>query len=174
MWTYSQVFVFCFFVVTIQPDPFPVLTPPRVPTAVTSPSQNTGITIHPLTQSINAIFSLLLWIACIHTKWAGDNNIVLSSHVVLDILLCPSCTLWISVGVTPSVSSRQTQPVVVTQPQPVPVSLTYLSDNPGVVRCPHCHHVVTTKVTYLPGRAAWCMCTLLAVMGWDTDTHMSI
>ncbi|XP_041790350.1 lipopolysaccharide-induced tumor necrosis factor-alpha factor homolog [Chelmon rostratus] len=105
--------------VTIQPDPFPVLTPPRVQTAVTSPSHNTGLIIHPPTQ----------------------------------------------IGVTASVSSRQTQPVVVTQPQPVPISPPYLRDVPGVVCCPHCHHVVTTKVTYLPGRAAWCMCVLLTVMG---------
>ncbi|XP_070842854.1 lipopolysaccharide-induced tumor necrosis factor-alpha factor homolog [Chaetodon trifascialis] len=105
--------------VTIQPDPFPVLTPPVAPPAVTSPSQNTGIIIHPISQ----------------------------------------------IGVTPSVNGRQTQPVVLTQPQPVPISLTYLGDVPGVVCCPHCHHVVTTKVMYLPGRAAWCMCVLLTMMG---------
>ncbi|XP_044047542.1 lipopolysaccharide-induced tumor necrosis factor-alpha factor homolog isoform X1 [Siniperca chuatsi] len=106
--------------VTIQPDHFPVLTPPRVPTAVTSPSENTGVIFHPVTQ----------------------------------------------IGVTPSVSSRQTQTVVVvTQPQPVPISVTCLGDIPGVVCCPHCHHVVTTKVTYLPGGAAWCMCVLLTMLG---------
>lgn len=104
--------------VTVQPDPFPVLTPPRVPTAVTSPPQTVRAVVHPVTQ----------------------------------------------IGVT-SVGNRQTQPVVVTQPQPVTISVPYLRDSPGLVRCPHCHHVVTTKVTYLPGRAAWCMCILLTAMG---------
>uniref|UniRef100_UPI0037E71953 lipopolysaccharide-induced tumor necrosis factor-alpha factor homolog n=1 Tax=Semicossyphus pulcher TaxID=241346 RepID=UPI0037E71953 len=104
--------------ITVQPDPFPVLTPPRLPTAASTPSRNTGVTIHPITQ----------------------------------------------IGVTSPVSGRQTQPVV-TQPQPVPVALTYLGDVPAVVRCQHCHRVVTTKVTYLPGRAAWCMCLLLTLMG---------
>ncbi|XP_035516710.1 lipopolysaccharide-induced tumor necrosis factor-alpha factor homolog [Morone saxatilis] len=103
--------------ITNQPDPFPVLTPPRVPPA--GHSQSTGLIIHPPIQ----------------------------------------------VGVTPSVSSRQTQPVVVTQPQPVPITVTCLREAPGLVHCPHCHHVVTTKVTYHPGRAAWCMCCLLTVMG---------
>lgn len=84
----------------------------------------------------------------------------------------PSCFLWISVGVTPPVSRTQTQPVVVTQPAPVPISVTYLADSPGLVRCPNCHHTVTSEVTYLPGRAAWCMCVLLSLMGWDTNTHM--
>lgn len=36
--------------VTVQPDPFPVLTPPRVPTAGSSPSRNTGVIVHPTTQ----------------------------------------------------------------------------------------------------------------------------
>lgn len=103
----------------VTTDPFPLLTPPRVPTAVTTPPQNTGIIIHPITQ----------------------------------------------IGVTPPASSRQTQPAVVTQPQPVPISLSYLRDAPGVVSCPYCHRVVTTKVTYLPGRTAWCTCVLLALMG---------
>ncbi|XP_045903154.1 lipopolysaccharide-induced tumor necrosis factor-alpha factor homolog [Micropterus dolomieu] len=102
--------------VTIQPDPFPVLTPPRVPTAVTSPSQNTGIIIHPITQ---------IGVSCIQT------------------------------------------PTVVTQPQPqpVPISVTHLRDIPGLVRCPHCQHVVRTKVTYMPGGAAWCLCILLILVG---------
>ncbi|KAE8300384.1 hypothetical protein D5F01_LYC00522 [Larimichthys crocea] len=102
--------------VTIQQNPFPVLTPP---TDVTSPSQNAGVIIHPPTQ----------------------------------------------IGVTPPVSRTQTQPVVVTQPAPVPISVTYLADSPGLVRCPNCHHTVTSEVTYLPGRAAWCMCVLLSLMG---------
>ncbi|XP_037620538.1 lipopolysaccharide-induced tumor necrosis factor-alpha factor homolog isoform X1 [Sebastes umbrosus] len=70
------------------------------------------------------------------------------------------------IGVTQPAGSRQTQPaVVVTQPQPVPISVTHLGDSPGVVRCPHCQHVVTTKVTYVPGRAAWCTCVLISIMG---------
>ncbi|XP_040891228.1 lipopolysaccharide-induced tumor necrosis factor-alpha factor homolog isoform X2 [Toxotes jaculatrix] len=78
----------------------------------------------------------------------------------------PPPTYGEAVGVTPPVSGRQTQPaVVVTQPLPVPISVTCLRDIPGLVRCPHCHHTVTTKVTYLPGRAAWCMCVLLTLMG---------
>ncbi|XP_054459550.1 lipopolysaccharide-induced tumor necrosis factor-alpha factor homolog [Anoplopoma fimbria] len=70
------------------------------------------------------------------------------------------------IGVTSSVGSRQTHPsVVTTQPQPVPFSVTHLGDAPGLVRCPYCHHVVTTKVTHQPGKAAWCMCVLLTMMG---------
>ncbi|XP_034544811.1 lipopolysaccharide-induced tumor necrosis factor-alpha factor homolog [Notolabrus celidotus] len=104
--------------VTVQPDPFPVLTPPRVQTGVSSLSPNTGAIIHPTTQ----------------------------------------------VGVSSAVSGRQTQPVV-TQPQPVPVAVTFLRDVPAMVRCPYCHRVDTTKVTYLPGSAAWCMCLLITMMG---------
>ncbi|XP_022593935.1 lipopolysaccharide-induced tumor necrosis factor-alpha factor homolog [Seriola dumerili] len=70
------------------------------------------------------------------------------------------------VGVRPALNGRQTQPVVVvTQPTPVPISVTCLRDSPALVRCPHCHHTVTTKVIYLPGRAAWCLCVLLTLMG---------
>ncbi|XP_041642334.1 lipopolysaccharide-induced tumor necrosis factor-alpha factor homolog [Cheilinus undulatus] len=104
--------------VTVQPGPFPVLTPPQIQTQAASPSRNTGVIIHPVTQ----------------------------------------------IGVS-SVSSRQTQPVVTQQPPPVPVALSYLGDVPAVVRCPHCHHIVTTKVTYHPGKAAWCTCLLLSLMG---------
>ncbi|KAM8771863.1 lipopolysaccharide-induced tumor necrosis factor-alpha factor [Acanthopagrus schlegelii] len=104
--------------VTVQPDPFPVLTPPRVPTDVTSPSQNNGM-VHPVTQ----------------------------------------------IGATPSVNVIRTQPVAATQPPPVAVAPMYLTDSPGLVRCPHCNHVVTSDVKYLPGKAAWCMCFLLAAMG---------
>ncbi|XP_063738814.1 lipopolysaccharide-induced tumor necrosis factor-alpha factor homolog [Eleginops maclovinus] len=71
------------------------------------------------------------------------------------------------IGVTQSVGGRPSQPVVVTtQPRPVPILLTHLGDVPGVVSCPHCHHVVTTKVSYLPGRFAWCMCFLLTFLGF--------
>ncbi|XP_069023573.1 lipopolysaccharide-induced tumor necrosis factor-alpha factor homolog [Embiotoca jacksoni] len=106
--------------VTFQPDPFPVLIPPTLPTDVTSPPQNTGSTVHQITQ----------------------------------------------IGVTPSSNGIQTQPAVVrTQPQPVPISVTHLRDAPGLVRCPHCQHLVTSDVTYEPGWAAWFICALLTLMG---------
>uniref|UniRef100_A0A3Q3F751 Lipopolysaccharide-induced tumor necrosis factor-alpha factor homolog n=1 Tax=Kryptolebias marmoratus TaxID=37003 RepID=A0A3Q3F751_KRYMA len=54
---------------------------------------------------------------------------------------------------------------VVSQPQPVPIVVTSLIDSPGLVRCPHCRHLITTKVAYKPGWAAWCTCTMLALMG---------
>ncbi|XP_044203335.1 lipopolysaccharide-induced tumor necrosis factor-alpha factor homolog [Thunnus albacares] len=94
--------------VTVLPDRFPILTPPTVPTAVTSP----GIITHPTTH----------------------------------------------IGVTP--------PVVASQPQSTTsTSLSHLRDVPAEVRCPHCQNNVTTKVTYQPGRAAWCTCILLTSIG---------
>lgn len=99
----------------------------------------------------------------------GENKFHVS--FVHDILLCPSCTLWMPVGA--SDGGRQTQPaVVLTQPQPVPILMTHLGDIPGLVCCPHCHHVVTSKVRYVPGRVAWWMCLLITLMGWDTDVHV--
>ncbi|XP_047190116.1 lipopolysaccharide-induced tumor necrosis factor-alpha factor homolog isoform X2 [Scophthalmus maximus] len=78
----------------------------------------------------------------------------------------PPPTYGEAVGPTQAVNGGRTRPtVVVTQPSAVPVTVTYLRDLPGLVRCPHCHHTVTTKVTYLPGGAAWCMCVMLALMG---------
>ncbi|KAM3623638.1 uncharacterized protein V6R79_013597 [Siganus canaliculatus] len=71
------------------------------------------------------------------------------------------------IGATPTVSSRVSQTVIVSQPQRTrTISVAHLRDVPGVVRCPHCHHVVTTQVTYLPGRAAYCLCILLTAMGF--------
>ncbi|KAM7419558.1 hypothetical protein PAMA_016592 [Pampus argenteus] len=62
-------------------------------------------------------------------------------------------------GVTPPV-------VVVSEPRSSPsISVVYLRDVPAEIRCPHCLHVVTTKVTYLPGSIAWFMCILLTLMG---------
>uniref|UniRef100_A0A8C3A9S4 LITAF domain-containing protein n=1 Tax=Cyclopterus lumpus TaxID=8103 RepID=A0A8C3A9S4_CYCLU len=55
--------------------------------------------------------------------------------------------------------------VVTTQPAPFPISVTHLADVPGLVRCPHCHNIVTSEVTYQSGKAAWCTCMLLAMMG---------
>ncbi|XP_068583482.1 lipopolysaccharide-induced tumor necrosis factor-alpha factor homolog isoform X2 [Cebidichthys violaceus] len=87
-------------------------------------------------------------------------------HVSLHSPPTPPPTYVEAVGGAPSARSRQTQPAVVTtQPPPVPVSVTHLGDVPAVVRCPHCQRVVTTKVTYKPGSAAWCTCVLLAMMG---------
>ncbi|XP_024914137.1 lipopolysaccharide-induced tumor necrosis factor-alpha factor homolog [Cynoglossus semilaevis] len=63
-------------------------------------------------------------------------------------------------------SARGSRPaVIVTQPVPVPIMLSYLTDQPGLVRCQYCHKVVTTQVTYLPGKGAWCMCAILSLMG---------
>ncbi|XP_028265183.1 lipopolysaccharide-induced tumor necrosis factor-alpha factor [Parambassis ranga] len=69
------------------------------------------------------------------------------------------------IGVRQPISSRHAQTAVVTQPQPVPISVACLRDSPGLVCCPHCHHIVTSKVIYTPGKAAWCMCILLTLMG---------
>lgn len=55
----DALFFFLFSIVTIQQDPFPVLTPPSVPTAVTIPPQSTGNIVHPPTQSMKAIYLLL-------------------------------------------------------------------------------------------------------------------
>uniref|UniRef100_A0A3Q2X131 LITAF domain-containing protein n=1 Tax=Haplochromis burtoni TaxID=8153 RepID=A0A3Q2X131_HAPBU len=69
-------------------------------------------------------------------------------------------------GAAPRVNSRQTQPIaVVSQPQPVPIAVEYLRGAPGLVRCPHCSHLVTSKVTHVPGTAAWCWCVILAMAG---------
>nr|XP_020470000.1 lipopolysaccharide-induced tumor necrosis factor-alpha factor homolog [Monopterus albus] len=103
----------------VQPNPFPVLTPPTVPVAVASPSQDTGIIVHPQTL----------------------------------------------IGVPCSVCTGSTLPVVQIQPPPALVSVTHLSDSPGLVSCPHCHHVVTTKIKNVPGRDAWCLCICIAVLG---------
>ncbi|CAN9510562.1 unnamed protein product [Ophioblennius macclurei] len=55
--------------------------------------------------------------------------------------------------------------VVVTQPAPVPVRVTCLSDFPAVIRCPHCRHTVTTKVKFVASDSAWCLCVILALLG---------
>uniref|UniRef100_A0A669EW87 LITAF domain-containing protein n=1 Tax=Oreochromis niloticus TaxID=8128 RepID=A0A669EW87_ORENI len=69
-------------------------------------------------------------------------------------------------GAAPRGNSRQTQPIaVVSQPQPVPIAVEYLRGAPGLVRCPHCSHLVTSKVTHVPGTAAWCWCVILAMAG---------
>uniref|UniRef100_A0AAZ1XQC4 LITAF domain-containing protein n=1 Tax=Oreochromis aureus TaxID=47969 RepID=A0AAZ1XQC4_OREAU len=69
-------------------------------------------------------------------------------------------------GAAPRGNSRQTQPIaVVSQPQPVPIAVEYLRGAPGLVCCPHCSHLVTSKVTHVPGTAAWCWCVILAMAG---------
>ncbi|XP_041839620.1 lipopolysaccharide-induced tumor necrosis factor-alpha factor homolog isoform X2 [Melanotaenia boesemani] len=70
------------------------------------------------------------------------------------------------IGVTPPVRSTRVQTVaVVSQPQPVPILVEYLRDIPGLVHCTHCQQLVTSKVKYVPGAAAWCSCVFLALMG---------
>ncbi|XP_034455056.1 lipopolysaccharide-induced tumor necrosis factor-alpha factor homolog [Hippoglossus hippoglossus] len=63
------------------------------------------------------------------------------------------------VGATQTVNSSQTQPT------PVPIRLSDLTKQPGLVRCPHCRRTVTTNVKYHPSKDAWGLCILLAVMG---------
>uniref|UniRef100_A0A3Q1HWK2 LITAF domain-containing protein n=1 Tax=Anabas testudineus TaxID=64144 RepID=A0A3Q1HWK2_ANATE len=55
----------------------------------------------------------------------------------------------------------QTVPVVVTQPPPVPIRVTCLTNIPGLVRCSHCQQVVLTKVSHTPSTAftnSVCLC----------------
>ncbi|XP_029950132.1 lipopolysaccharide-induced tumor necrosis factor-alpha factor homolog [Salarias fasciatus] len=54
---------------------------------------------------------------------------------------------------------------VVTQPGPVPIRVSCLRDFPALVQCPHCQRTVTTKVKFVPGSSAWCMCVLLGLTG---------
>lgn len=71
-----------------------------------------------------------------------------------------------SVVVTQSISVSQSSPVVIYQPQPLPVVvLSQLTDNPAQVQCPHCGRIGTTQVSYAPGGTAWCMCVMLAFVG---------
>ncbi|CAI5680886.1 lipopolysaccharide-induced tumor necrosis factor-alpha factor homolog [Oreochromis niloticus] len=128
--------------VTVQPDPFPVLS---VPTAVSSPPhQSAGVIVHPTTQ-INPHAS--------RARAAASAPAAASSRSR-------------QAGAAPRGNSRQTQPIaVVSQPQPVPIAVEYLRGAPGLVRCPHCSHLVTSKVTHVPGTAAWCWCVILAMAG---------
>ncbi|KAM9314192.1 lipopolysaccharide-induced tumor necrosis factor-alpha factor homolog isoform 1-T2 [Pholidichthys leucotaenia] len=104
----------------VRPDPFPVLTPPSVPAAVSPPSRSSGVIVHPVTQ----------------------------------------------IGERPRTHNRQTQPaVVVSQPEPTPVQVSFLRDAPTLVQCPHCNHQVTSKVRRVPGQAAWLLCFFLALIG---------
>ncbi|XP_076001324.1 lipopolysaccharide-induced tumor necrosis factor-alpha factor homolog [Genypterus blacodes] len=79
-----------------------------------------------------------------------------------NIIIHPST----QIGVRQTVGSIQNQTVVVVQPRSSgSVAVASLTDVPTVITCPHCHNVVTTKVTYSPGMAAWCTCLFLAVTG---------
>ncbi|XP_037328593.1 lipopolysaccharide-induced tumor necrosis factor-alpha factor homolog [Pungitius pungitius] len=74
------------------------------------------------------------------------------------------------IGVARPGGTRHSQPapapvVVTTQPEPVPISVRHLGDIPGLVRCPCCHGVVTTKVKHVPGMGAWSLCIFLTMMG---------
>ncbi|KAM8879947.1 lipopolysaccharide-induced tumor necrosis factor-alpha factor homolog isoform 1-T2 [Spinachia spinachia] len=73
------------------------------------------------------------------------------------------------IGVARRGGSRQPQQAaaaaVVTQPAPVPVSVGSLQDIPGLVRCPHCHRIVTTEVKHVPGITAWSLCMCLTMFG---------
>uniref|UniRef100_A0A3Q1FUV1 Lipopolysaccharide-induced tumor necrosis factor-alpha factor homolog n=1 Tax=Acanthochromis polyacanthus TaxID=80966 RepID=A0A3Q1FUV1_9TELE len=89
----------------------------------------------------------------------------------------PPPTYGEAVGVTAPRRGMRTQ-TVVTQPQPVPVLVPSLRDSPALVRCPHCHHLVTTKVQYAPGKAAWCLlvcgfCLIPLMVRGLQDAHHS-
>lgn len=151
---------------TVNRDAFPVLSPPTAPAAVVPPSQHPEVTVHPLTQSTQSHHLLL------------NPSVTCLPATCSYFLHLFFCFCWMIVGGRGTASSRRTQSVaVVSQPQPVPIVLTSLIDAPGLVHCPHCQHLVTTKVTYVPGWAAWCTCTMFVLMGWEqaqTHTHRTI
>lgn len=146
----------CFFSVTTQSDPFPLLTPPGVPTNVTS--QYNDVTVHPLTTSNKLYLSF-------YTDQHAYS--LLGKLKVLYSFFNLLFNLSISVGTTQPVGNQQFQqvPVIVTQPPPVLTSPAFLTDIPGVVNCPHCHEVVSTKIKRVPGSGAWCWCIMLTSMG---------
>lgn len=71
------------------------------------------------------------------------------------------------VGVTPPVRGGRAAPAsaAVSQPRPVPIQPAYLTDTSGLVSCPSCHQVVSSKIKYVPGTYAWGMCVCLALRG---------
>ncbi|XP_030597368.1 lipopolysaccharide-induced tumor necrosis factor-alpha factor homolog [Archocentrus centrarchus] len=142
----------------VRPDPFPVLALLSVPTAVTShPQRSTGVTVHPVTQ-----ITVQPQASPARAPAPASTAVSSGSRQGTGVTVHPVT----QIGATPRVSSRQTQPTaVVCQPQPVPIAVQYLKDAPGLVRCPHCSHLVTSKVTYVPGTAAWCWCVILALSG---------
>lgn len=84
-------------------------------------------------------------------------------------------SVWLLVSETQIAGSIQTQPDPVNQSQSVPIAVSSLRDVPAVVRCPYCGHVGATKITYMPGRLAWCICILVMLIGgWDSHTHTSM
>lgn len=62
-------------------------------------------------------------------------------------------------------STTWSSPAVIYQPQPVAVAPSQLTDSPGQMQCPHCGRTGTTQVTYVPSGTAWCLCTLLVLVG---------
>ncbi|XP_075889807.1 lipopolysaccharide-induced tumor necrosis factor-alpha factor homolog isoform X1 [Nelusetta ayraudi] len=143
----------------VQPDPFPVLTPLSVPPEVSVAAA------HPPTQS---------WIeppsyeeARRHPSVSDAPTFNSVAPTSSDAAFCitPPPTYGDAVGERTSVSSVQTQPVTVNQSQSATITLTSLEDVPGVARCPYCDHVGATKVSYQPGRLAWCICVLVMFMG---------
>ncbi|MEQ2291778.1 hypothetical protein AMECASPLE_016445 [Ameca splendens] len=69
------------------------------------------------------------------------------------------------IGERPARGPRAPSVAVISQPQPVPIIVSSLRDSPGFVCCPHCQQLVTSNVTYVAGKAAWCTCLILALMG---------
>ncbi|KAG7237082.1 hypothetical protein INR49_032828 [Caranx melampygus] len=142
------------------------------PTTVTLPHQNTGDIIHPPTQVTIQSARRSRTLSADVTYPPQNTARIQSAPRPRTASLPPQNNGNIihpvtQVGVRSAHNgSRQTQPaVVVTQPAPVPVMVTCLRDSPALVRCPHCHHTVTSKVEYVPGRSAWCLCVLISLMG---------
>ncbi|XP_023813981.2 uncharacterized protein LOC105354377 [Oryzias latipes] len=54
---------------------------------------------------------------------------------------------------------------VVSQPSPVPIIVSCLRESPGLVVCPHCQELVTTKVKHVAGKQAWGICMTLTLLG---------
>uniref|UniRef100_H2LX97 LITAF domain-containing protein n=1 Tax=Oryzias latipes TaxID=8090 RepID=H2LX97_ORYLA len=53
---------------------------------------------------------------------------------------------------------------VVSQPSPVPIIVSCLRESPGLVVCPHCQELVTTKVKHVAGKQAWGICMTLTLL----------
>ncbi|XP_072320198.1 lipopolysaccharide-induced tumor necrosis factor-alpha factor homolog [Eucyclogobius newberryi] len=67
---------------------------------------------------------------------------------------------------TQSINVTQNSPVYIYQPRPVPAVVPdHLTDSPALVQCPHCGQTGSTLVTDVPSGGAWCMCTMLALVG---------
>uniref|UniRef100_A0A669BB74 LITAF domain-containing protein n=1 Tax=Oreochromis niloticus TaxID=8128 RepID=A0A669BB74_ORENI len=65
---------------------------------------------------------------------------------------------------------------VVSQPQPVPIAVEYLRGAPGLVRCPHCSHLVTKlhpRFLCLCFRLICGFCLIPLMVRGMQDTHHS-